>query len=307
VSPGGTATVVAVAAAFALVAAVASCSQDYAGSESDPGDASTAETAAGDAAIVEAGDAGDAGDAASGLCPGTGMLPVNAINGMRYCIDVTEVTQSAYKKFIVATGGKPNNQPEACKWNTTYIPPANGCTQSTYKPDETPDLPVTCVNWCDAHAYCEWAGKRLCGKIGGGATPTDSVFNASVDQWFAACSKHGTQSYPYGNTYDATKCNGDRDGGVIANVGSFSQCRGGVDDALLDMVGNVTELEDSCDEPDGSAPDQNGCALRGGAFNYTTASGEAQFLRCDSAAGGYVYIRRNAGGANVGFRCCADL
>jgi formylglycine-generating enzyme len=251
-------------------------------------------------------DAGADGDAApSGPCP-AGMLVVNAVTGARYCIDATEVTQSAYKAFLTTDGGAPSNQPSECAFNASFIPPAPGCAQSTYTPDDTPNRPVTCVDWCDAHAYCAWAGKRLCGRIGGGALTSGELFSATTDQWFAACSKHGSQSFPYGNSYDATKCNGDRDGGTIANVGAFPGCTGGVGSGLFDMVGNVAELEDQCGRNDASTPDQDGCAARGGAFGDSTASGTVAYLRCDNLSG-YMYIKRGSGSPSVGFRCCSDL
>ena len=60
-----------------------------------------------------------------------------------FYIDVREVTIGEYRRFLDATG---HRWPEV--WNGTY-------------PGEHADKPVACVNWYDARAYAEFAGKRL--------------------------------------------------------------------------------------------------------------------------------------------------
>jgi len=72
----------------------------------------------------------------------------------------------------------------------------------------TEDAPVVNVSWCQSHAYCQWSGKRLCGKIGGGPLPKLYETNATESQWFNACTHQGTNAFPYGNTYDDQACVG---------------------------------------------------------------------------------------------------
>src|SRR5262249_6416251 len=108
------------------------------------------------------------GDCAGGYCNAgsCGACPMDMVEvphpAGTFCIDATEVTNGAYKAFLAASPD-PSAQPAFCGWNTDYSP------SSFYGPD---DHPVVYVDWCDAYAYCEAAGKRLCGAIGGGAVAT---------------------------------------------------------------------------------------------------------------------------------------
>ena len=127
---------------------------------------------------------------------------MHAVGG--YCVDSTEVRGSDYLEFLAATAGDAGGQAPECAWNASYQPSISAAG----------DAPVFGVDWCDARAYCAWAGKRLCGKIGGGPAPASVVNNAFSDEWYRACTKDGTRAFPYGNTRDPNACNGaDRDGG----------------------------------------------------------------------------------------------
>ena len=76
---------------------------------------------------------------------------------------------------------------------------------------------MVCVDWCDARAYCAGVRKRLCGKIGRGTNATTDYANAATSEWYRACSSSGVNAYPYGNTRDASACNGyDHGNGIIA-------------------------------------------------------------------------------------------
>lgn len=150
------------------------------------------------------------------------------------------------------------------------------------------DYPVVCVSWCDAYAYCKGVGKRLCGKIGGGAVDWSADYNSLLSQWYPSCSKQGVYTFPY----DHYACNGSGKGYQAAlPVGSLPTCQSYV--GLFDMSGNVAEWEDSCE---GSTGHSDECRSRGGSFidsNY--------YLACD----GVVRFTRSLRSGNLGFRCCS--
>jgi hypothetical protein len=227
------------------------------------------------------------GTGGSTTCPtGNGAAMVEVLG---VCIDSTEVTNAHYAAFLAA-GVPPQStsgSPAACSWNTTYTP------SSGWPAVGKDDYPVVYVDWCDAYAYCQWAGKRLCGRVGGGANAYDDYDQPGLSQWLRACSAGGQNIYPYGNSYVANACNGiDYGAGASIPVKQASGCQG--PPGIFDLSGNVWEWEDSCQASTGST-DQ--CRLRGGSFWY----GGATALAC---ASGNVNDR-GAKNDIYGFRCCA--
>ncbi|MET0595838.1 MAG: SUMF1/EgtB/PvdO family nonheme iron enzyme, partial [Polyangiaceae bacterium] len=154
--------------------------------------------------------------------------------------------------------------------------------------------PVSYIDWCSAKAYCEWAGKRLCGAIGAGASSRDAAANKNVDQWYAACSATGTQGFPYGGTtYMTGRCNdAEAATGGAEPVANRNTCVGG-SPGIYDMDGNLWEWEDGCDGQSGAT---DGCLIRGGSFAYPGAS----YGPCATHLG----IQRSGGFVDTGFRCC---
>ena len=221
--------------------------------------------------------------------PGPPMVAVSSPSGA-YCIDSTEVTNAQYATFL-ATNLATSGQPAYCAWNTSYTP-SSGWPVAM----DQGRSPVAFVDWCDAYAYCRWAGKRLCGKIGGGPNAPADAANPEKSQWFNACTAGGTKAFPYGGAYSATACNGSESGRTApVAVGSLVGCQGGVTGAY-DMSGNVWEWEDSCS---GTTGENDICEARGGSYISL-----AQALRCDHDQNFY----RNAtmvNGPYLGFRCCA--
>jgi formylglycine-generating enzyme len=227
-------------------------------------------------------------DATSGTCPDAQGPTMVAVDG--YCIDSTEVTQTQYLLFVNAEVSL-GSQPTYCMENGTWVPTGQ------WPPSGAGTLPVTSVTWCDALGYCAWAGKRLCGQIGGGSVDPLAVNSAASDQWYAACTHDGDgqHAYPYGNTYGGTTCNGgDANGGaqIVEPVESFTGCVGGYP-GIFDMSGNVREWEDSCDAMLGG---DDLCNDRGGSVNSDQAG-----LACNASD----LATRNSSNDHLGFRCCA--
>ncbi len=261
-------------------------------------EASTEPSTGTDARAEEAPDAGSPPDAGTEApkeagavvngCPmgrGSAMVVVGG-----FCIDGTEATTAQYNDFLL-TGPATSGQPSECSWNTSYLP-GNGWT---FVSSES-TLPIANVNWCDAYAFCNWAGKRLCGKVGGG--PADfTQFGSTDNEHYVACSNGSTRIYPYGNTFDPTACNSvDRDAGQVVPVGSLASCQGGVP-GLFDMSGNVEEWQDACETSSGP---NDPCLDGTGAFDY---GAPPDGTRCDFADNDV----RGGQFPDVGIRCCASL
>ena len=259
-------------------------------------------------------------------CPqGMVIMTKPGVLGGNYCIDEHEVTYGEYNQFWQASVSVDTQGSECRPWNDTFTP-----SQDWPPLPVDTSFPVAYVDWCDAKAYCAWAGKRLCGAIdGGGSVPPADINNKDVSQWYNACSAQGQNEYPYGATFDSTRCNGplyaclfDAEGGPACNgtldnifnketlpahrntsitpspcwqnrVECVNFCQGGAT-GLLDMSGNVEEWTDSCN---GTAGMSDTCQARGGRYDSDSAG-----LECDAD----VTYTRDTQRKDLGFRCCLD-
>jgi formylglycine-generating enzyme len=230
------------------------------------------------------------GSAGCPPCAGPAMIAATTPEGNAYRIDTTEVTNAHYAQFLAAAVDTAA-QPADCSWNLTFVPEPSeaGCTPALYDPAQRADYPVVCVNWCDARAYCDWAGKRLCLHPGG--TPSNGEASG---EWVYACTANTTLRFPYGDTYDPTACNGMDSGiGKLAPVGSLAGCQGGLP-GLYDMSGNALELAGSCL---GDGPGAK-CNASGGHYKHAENRLECFPVRSTPP--------RSFASNDLGFRCCAD-
>ena len=154
------------------------------------------------------------------------------------------VTNAQYKAFMDATGYK---QPR--HWIGNMYPDGKGT------------CPVVCVSWYDAAAFCEWTGVRL---------PTE-------EEWEYAATGGDEHEYPWGNGFDADKCN-TREGevGDTTPVGTYSP-QGDSPFGIADMAGNVWEWidsEESIKPLRGGSwfSDQRGARVRGRSGDYPDLS-----------------------------------
>jgi formylglycine-generating enzyme required for sulfatase activity len=201
------------------------------------------------------------------------MVSVAAPDGTRYCIDSTEVTFAMYQEFL-------DTKP------TTELMPRPLCNGPIDEPlrygtyevkdsiwdnfDPAPDHPVRVVSWCAAYAYCAWAGKRLCGRVGGGAHETRVENDANLSEWYNVCTDGGrvTETCSYGP-------------GDIYAVGTVAECEAPVA-GVFDMGSNAGEWTGECVD--------TVCAT------YSSLPGRKCGLLGWSGAHQ----------PNAGFRCCAD-
>jgi len=137
-----------------------------------------------------------------------------------YWIDKYEVTNAAFRAFVDAGGyTTPSYWSEAGR---TWLARQKLDGLPAPCPGERPDEPRRCVTWFEAEAYARWRGGRL---------PTEA-------EWEFAARGPKSLRYPWGNAFDATRCNVVSAPGAIP-VGSLRSGASWV--GAEDMAGNAME------------------------------------------------------------------
>ena len=200
--------------------------------------------------------------------------PAHGVSLAKFWIARVPVTNAQYRFFVEAAGHEPPRHWEGGR-----------------PPKGKESHPVVYVTWRDALAYCRWlsgvTGKRV-------ALPSEAEWEK------AARGDKDRRAYPWGEAFDATRCNsGDLGLGDTTPVGIFPE--GASPYGVLDLSGNVWEWtrsnyrdypydpDDGREELDNNDPR----VLRGGAFDNGR-----NLVRCASR------LRLNPSGrvSYVGFR-----
>lgn len=215
--------------------------------------------------------------------------PIRKFESKTFWIDRTEVTCAQYKKFLgdVEKYGHKWCHPKESS-NKDHVPShtyawalkfswING--QPPYGMD---DYPVVLVDWFDAYAYANWAGKRL---------PTEN-------EWEVAARGTDGREYPWGDGFSLERCNV---GKAPMAVGSYQNGASAL--GVLDLAGNVSEWTATAYDPKPSSS-----INFGGKYGLPIIKGGSW----DDSAKGCRSAARNAKrspyyrSTTVGFRCVSD-
>jgi formylglycine-generating enzyme required for sulfatase activity len=192
-------------------------------------------------------------------------------------IDATEVTRGQYEAWL-KTEPPTSEQAEICAPNDSFAPDAKCIiAPSVCQGEDCAQHPQPCIDFCDAAAYCDALGRRLC----------------TASEWTSACSADG--AYPLGHEagLGMGTCNDySVYGTTTVPVASKPGCQPPVGSGfagVYDMIGNVEEWADDCFNEDV-------CRPRGLSFGIGAAA---------PSCGQSTYADRAMFRDNLGFRCCS--
>jgi sulfatase modifying factor 1 len=236
------------------------------------------------------------------------MTRVDVPEGACIWMDRTEVTVEQYQRWQ-------NEVPaDSIAWESTWCTwketrtdpigdPEDECSSLVWRYDQqpfAPKKPMRCLDFCEAEAFCRFAGKRLCYDTAGLGVQGPHGF---PQEWQLACTNGLTTRYPFGNpAEDVCNVGQSREACIGASatcgplpVGQKSSCVN--ERGVVDLTGNVAEWVFSCNFPDDDAPTEpSGCLVRGGGY-------DAPLSTCDKE----LTIPNDTRTPSLGFRCCADL
>jgi len=137
-----------------------------------------------------------------------------------FWIDKYEVTNRSFRAFVTDGGYRNHDLWSAAGWDWLSRQSLDKLPRSCQ--GDPPDNPVVCVTWYEAEAYAAWRGGRL---------PTEA-------QWEYAARGPQSLIYPWGNEFDAARCN-VVDSKGLKPVGSYPNGVSWV--GAYDMAGNAME------------------------------------------------------------------
>lgn len=169
-------------------------------------------------------------------CPSSpGMAGVHMPDGRCYLIDSWFVTQeeyylatkdhiplSSHPHCINHAGNGPrvwlgDNYNDLCVIDQEFQEDSMEYLLQWPPSEENLDRPMYCLTWCDASAYCESLGKRLCNNS---SSDTSNDIKPEDDEWLNACTGGGTRSIPYNDQSSAPGC-------LSEPLDRTSKCEGG--------------------------------------------------------------------------------
>jgi formylglycine-generating enzyme required for sulfatase activity len=197
------------------------------------------------------------------------------------------VTNAQYRFFIMAGGYRTRLWWTAAGWKARE---ADHWTQPAFWDDPAlnrGDHPVVGVSWYEAVAYCQWLSASI----------LESLTLLTDAQWQYAAQGTDGRLYPWGNIWDASRCNNRvrrKTAGSTTPVQQYAAL-GQSPFGVVDLVGNVWEWCRTSYASGGDAAEGDSLrVMRGGGWSYGSPHG----FRCTHYIGGVPTLRHNT----VGFR-----
>ena len=228
--------------------------------------------------------------------------PTNKIHLSNFYIDKHEVTNARFAKFVKAKKYTTDAEKYGRGWVCNdYRSVTNASWQDPQGNEEgikdRMDHPVTQVSWMDALEYIRWSGKQL---------PTEA-------QWEKAARGAAEAEYPWGDQWNAKKCN-SREAGPDKTqpVGSY-KTEENISYGCRDMAGNAAEwcrdwyyqsYYQSIKKKDPAGPRKGSNHIfRGGSWENNQPD-----LRCaNRSAGTKIEGQKDCWSDAIGFRCVIEI